>query len=85
MGFPVLMGESPFPVAAQDGANVVGWVIHFIILAPVAHLQDHAIVVCSILEMMCRAARWKARDHSRALSVFLKTSTPTPAVNGICI
>ena len=51
--FTGFVGESPCPVAAQNSLDVVGRVIHLIAFGTVAQLQDHAIAVGSVLEMMC--------------------------------
>jgi hypothetical protein len=45
IGFTGFVGESPFPVAAQNSLDVVGRVIHLIAFATVAQLQDQAIAV----------------------------------------
>jgi predicted oxidoreductase len=58
------VGELPFSVDPQDGLNIVGGIAHFVALRAIADLQNHAIAIAVILQMMCRAIGGKARHHA---------------------
>jgi hypothetical protein len=58
------MRETPFSIRAHGRCNIVHRVGCGIAFRTVADLQNDAVSICAVLQMMCCSVRGKARNHA---------------------